>query len=721
MPEALIYCRYTEIKLPVRPKQLQNVLNVLGAILLIVTVVLVVWQGSFAGSFGSFQPDDASQTFVYFGVSILIFLLMVTLGFMLVRLIVKLWIERIHDRAGSRIRTKLVAGALALSLMPVFFMVLFSVYVLNATMQKWLTLPAQHELVDLSKISRALEVQTLDKAMAEAELLAGTPENKIDPAWLADFCRTRGILAAEVTTRTGAAANKVQFGKFPPARNLASVTVTRGPVRLVVAVPVDVAEQRAAIGEYHRAFGEMSKQRRAIWSIYLLLLILIALFILFVASWLAHYLARQISGPIAALLRASEEVSRGNLAYRVEVTAVDELAQLVGGFNRMTADLEANRAEIEARRRFTEAILESIPTGVISVDSAGNIQRVNKALDAILPESKPRNATRLDDLFSREDTAEIRYLMNRARRTGRATRQLEVKMPRHTLHLSITVSAIEGGRGAGFVIVIEDTSDLLHAQRIAAWSEVARRVAHEIKNPLTPITLSADRIIRHANRAALPAGLDPVFRECAETILMETASVKRLVDEFSQFSRLPAAQPVLCDLNEVVSSGIAVFEDRLEGIELHIELAKGLPLVFVDPEQFKRVVVNLIDNAAEAMQDSPIRQLTIQTRAAISEHGGLTHAESPADSIELIFADTGCGVTADQKEKLFLPYFSTKGRGTGLGLAIVSHILTEHNASIRVEDNEPCGAWFAVEIPAVVTGGAVTEKSPGRTGAPVTA
>jgi nitrogen fixation/metabolism regulation signal transduction histidine kinase len=209
-------------------------------------------------------------------------------------------------------------------------------------------------------------------------------------------------------------------------------------------------------------------------------------------------------------------------------------------------------------------------------------------------------------------------------------------------------------------------------------------VAHEIKNPLTPITLSAERIIRHADRRQA----DPIFRECAETILLETASVKRLVDEFWQFSRLPAAQPALCDLNEVVSSGIGVFAGRLEGIELHVDLAAGLPPVFVDPEQVKRVVVNLVDNAAEAMQDSPTKVLVVQTRAGV------------ADMIELIVADTGCGITPDQKEKLFLPYFSTKSRGTGLGLAIVSHILAEHNASIRVEDNEPCGAWFAVEIPA---------------------
>jgi two-component system, NtrC family, nitrogen regulation sensor histidine kinase NtrY len=684
-----------------------------ATVLFVVSITLIIWQGSFSGSFGSFAPDDAEQTFVFYGVSILIFLLMVTLGFMLVRLIVKLWVERKSDRVGSRIRTKLVVGALALSLMPVFFMVLFSVYVLNATITKWFNRPAQHELVDFKIIAGALERQTRDKANAEVDLLAALPETKsllaggvADPAWLARFCQSRGILAASVVP-AGSAKPIARFGEFPGSKDPPAVivrapvtsgvdaAVEHGSVRLAVAVPVDVAEQRRAIEEYDRAFGQLSSQRKTIRFTNLLLLALIALFILFVASWLAHYLARQISGPISALLRAAEEVSKGNLAYRVKVTAVDELAQLVSGFNRMTADLEANRTEIEARRRFTEAILESIPTGVISVDSKGAIQLVNKALTEIFPDLKPREAAGLEDLFVREDAAEIRYLMNRAQRTGHASQQLEVKMPGKTLHLAITVSAIEGRRGAGFVVVIEDTSDLLRAQKTAAWSEVARRVAHEIKNPLTPIALSAERILRQIGRRPHPSSVDAVVQECAETILVETASVKRLVDEFSQFSRLPAAQPVLCELNDVVANGLSVFAGRLDGIELNVDLAPGLPPVCIDPEQFKRVVVNLIDNAAEAMQDSPSKVLTIQTRMGLPE------------TVEVIFADTGCGVTPDQKEKLFLPWFSTKGRGTGLGLAIVSHILTEHNANIRVEDNKPCGAWFVVEIPA-----AVVDKEP---------
>ena len=233
------------------PKRL---LHVFGAILLAASLTLVVWQGSF--SVGSFAPYDSEQTFVFYGISILIVLLMVTLGFMLVRLIVKLWIERSQDRPGSRISTKLVVGALALSLMPVFFMVLFNVYVLNRTMQKWFTLPEQHELVDLNTISRALERQTRDRANAEVELLAFLPETKLllanpsgDHSWLAEFCQSRGILAASI----GPAA----VGEFPGPKSPPAVVVSQGPVRLAISLPVDVVQQRLAIQEYHRAFDRL--------------------------------------------------------------------------------------------------------------------------------------------------------------------------------------------------------------------------------------------------------------------------------------------------------------------------------------------------------------------------------------------------------------------------------------------------------------------------------
>jgi two-component system nitrogen regulation sensor histidine kinase NtrY len=603
-----------------------------------------------------------------------------------------------------------MVGALLLSLMPVFFMVFFSFYVLSATLQRWFSRPTERELVDLTALAVSLDRQTRAAAHATAELLAARPEARTlvsgEPqsswSWLSQFCADHAVSAAALykpcsEATPGCGPRVASWGVFPKPEDRGFVVVTApvavagstpGSVVLASAIPIDVRAEQTQIERFHREFNQLSDQRKLIRHNYLQLLTLIALFVLFVATWLAQFLARQISGPISALLHAAEEVSRGNLSYRVTVNATDELGRLVDGFNRMTADLDANRAELEARRRFTEAILESIPTAVISIDSTGTIERVNKVFEEMFPETPVRSAARLDGIFSREDAAEIRYLINRARRTGVANRQLEIRNGKSTLHLAITVAAIKGGRSSGFVIVLEDTSDLLRAQKTAAWSEVARRVAHEIRNPLTPITLSAERIIRQANRASLPPAVDKALRECASTILEETASVKRMVDEFSQFSRLPAARPVLCDVNEAVASGLGVFEGRLDGISLHVDLAPHLPQVLVDPEQIKRVVVNLVDNAAEAMVDSPSRELAVQTRAGES------------DCVEIVVADTGCGITAEQKEKLFLPYFSTKGRGTGLGLAIVSHILGEHNASIRVEDNKPCGATFTVEIPA---------------------
>jgi nitrogen fixation/metabolism regulation signal transduction histidine kinase len=304
----------------------------------------------------------------------------------------------------------------------------------------------------------------------------------------------------------------------------------------------------------------------------------------------------------------------------------------------------------------------------------------------------------LSDLFSREDTAEIRYLMNSARRKAVAGSQIEYKAERRVLQLSLTVAALDDKRSSGFVLVVEDTSELLRAQKAEAWHEVARRVAHEIKNPLTPIALCADRIARQLARAEQTADTRRILQECSATIAREVESVRTLVDEFSQFTRFPAAQPVLSDLNQIVDNALAVFEGRLDRIVLDKDLEPELPLVPVDREQFKRVVVNLVDNAAEAMQDSLVKRLYIGTRA------------TEADSVELIVADTGCGVSRDEKEKLFLPYFSTKGRGTGLGLAIVKRILADHEATIRVEDNLPAGARFIVDLP--IRGAAIHMEAP---------
>jgi two-component system, NtrC family, nitrogen regulation sensor histidine kinase NtrY len=438
-----------------------------------------------------------------------------------------------------------------------------------------------------------------------------------------------------------------------------------------------------AVARYNRLHEEKKSTR----SLYIRLLLLITLFILFLATWVAMFLARQISVPISALLGAAQEIRRGNLAYRVRVNAIDELASLVRAFNEMTQELEGNREELEKRRQFTEAILESIPTGVISVSAGGQIQAVNRALKGLLPAELVDRAARLDDLFGAEDLSEIRYLMNRSRRMGVAASQLDLQREGKELHLSVTVAALQDKQNAGFVLVLEDTSDMLRAQKAAAWHEVARRIAHEIKNPLTPISLCSDRIALQLENPGPNTGR--VLRECSRIIASEVETVRTLVDEFSQFARLPAAQPVVASLNEVVENALSVFAGRLDNIQVIRDLDPALPNVRLDREQFKRLVVNLVDNAAEAMKSSLVRKLYVGTAAPTP------------DTVELTVADTGCGITPADREKLFLPYFTTKSRGTGLGLAIVNHIVSEHGAQIRVEDNVPSGARFIVELAAV--------------------
>jgi len=653
-----------------------------AVVLLGILVTLVVGQGSFNLSPA---PSTIQQTYLFWAVSTLIFILTVGLGFMLFRTGVKLYIERQSNRPGSHIKSKLIGGAIALSVLPVFFLVLWSVSVLNRNLDKWFSRPARDMNIDLVQVANAFNQEVQDKLTAQAHWLASQPAHTAD--FYQRFCQENQIEKAEIQRSDGGSRVLCSVSGGPGNLYQAGIQTGEGKLLLAARMPLDLAAKQREINQALADYDRLSVDKKAYRLTYLLLLSLITLFILFFAIWIARYMAGQISTPITALLRAAEQIRKGNLSYRVRVGAIDEMATLVRAFNEMTEALETNSKELEARRRFTEAILESIPTGVISLTSDGRIQRVNRALLGIFPEEQVARASRLSDLFSREDTAEIRYLMNRARRTAVAGTQIEYKAERRVLQLALTVAALDEQRSSGFVLVVEDTSELLRAQKAAAWHEVARRVAHEIKNPLTPIALCADRIARQLARPEQTADTRRILHECSATIAREVESVRTLVDEFSQFTRFPAAQPVPSDLNQVVDNALSVFDGRLDGIRVEKDLAAALPPVHVDREQFKRVVVNLVDNAAEAMRESLVKRLYIGTRC------------TEADSVELIIADTGCGVSREDKEKLFLPYFSTKGRGTGLGLAIVNRILADHDATIRVEDNVPAGARFVVDLP----------------------
>ena len=453
-----------------------------GLALLAILLTLVVWQVSF--SFGEYGPADAPQTFVFWAVSTLIFLLTVTLGFMLFRTGVKLYLERQANREGSRIKTKLLAGALALSLLPVVFLGLFSYVILNRNVEKWFSRPAEGIRTDLVQSSRALSAEVQGRANIMARWVASLPEVDADGVNYAQLCRENNIASLEIR-RPGASPNIVcQLQPGTTDVYIATAPLRDGTLVLSVRSAVDMQKTQSEIERYMAEYSQLAAQKKNIRTMYLLFILAIALFILFVATWIALLLSRQIISPISALLVAAGEVRKGNLAHRVHARAIDELATLVRAFNEMMQELEANSRELENRRRFTETILESIPTGVLSVNSEGRIQRVNRALQGLLPQEQVERAAHLSDLFSREDASEIQYLMKRARRTGIAASQIEVHTPAQVLHLAVTVSALPAQPPAeqSFVVVLEDTSELLRAQK-AAVTEVACRIAREIEEP----------------------------------------------------------------------------------------------------------------------------------------------------------------------------------------------------------------------------------------------
>jgi nitrogen fixation/metabolism regulation signal transduction histidine kinase len=487
-----------------------------------------------------------------------------------------------------------------------------------------------------------------------------------------------------------------------------------GAVIVAIPLPPKFAETARQIQESQKRYVELAAKRKLFRRTYIGYLLLLTVAVLFASTWLALLLSKLVNRPVAALAAGTAAISKGQLSYRVDIRATDELAELVQSFNSMAEQLESSRRQIEAsnrdvgaanealesRRRYIETVLESIPTGVISIDDSRRVTLANAAFSRMfyLERSEfvsPSDLVNLPlrDVLPEDVLADLEPLLRRADRMGITAANMELALPRAQLNVAVTVSALRHAEdGLGYVVVFEDLSDLLRAQKQAAWREVARRVAHEIKNPLTPIALSAERIHRHLARGSTPdAASVEVIRTCAETIGNAVETVRTLVDEFSALARFPASRPEPSSLNVLVEGALMMFEGRLEGIRVRTELAQDLPAVLADPEAIRRAVANLVDNAAEAMQNAMLKEITVSTALVASR-----------DAVELVVSDTGQGVSRDVKERLFLPYFSTKRRGTGLGLAIVSRIVEDHRGSIRVEENKPFGSRFVIELPVAV-------------------
>jgi two-component system nitrogen regulation sensor histidine kinase NtrY len=683
------------------------------------------------------RPERGSEFAVFFALTTLLAAALVVFAAILARSLVRLWIERRSGQMGSRFKVKMVLGAIGVSLLPTAFFFIFSYAIVNRTLIAWFPRPLEIANEQSQRLLEDMGQANLGHLNAIAEKAAATSkENQsllglawsVDASWIAhtaghaddgvayvkpeDPTSDQTVPEMETITPTlvQTLPNGTEIWHTDDHLYVAgSAPLDGGRLYVARVLPNDFLSRYSEIHAQTATYARQKQGLRAYKRDVLLGLFLFTVILGFSTTWVALFLSKQVTVPIQALAEATREISRGNFDYRIDVKGQDELGMLVRSFNRMTEQLGEGRRQIneftqsleqaieerERRRKLMEAILENIPTGVISLNSSGEVARVNSAVPAILGDSA-REARTLPELVGEDAARAVLHLMRRSLRMGVASREIEIATAGRLVRAAVTVSSL-GPRlsNPGYVIVLDDLTDLLRAQKAAAWQEVAQRIAHEIKNPLTPIQLSAQRLLRYLERngsqqaVALRTELEKLVAECAGLIEREVHTLKSLVDAFSQFARFPSARLAPEDVNTIVASALDLFHGRLEGVTVRTELAAALPLVKADRELLRRVLANLIDNAAEAMEGSSMRRMRVATRV-----------DGDGDAVEIEISDSGQGISPEDKERLFLPHFSTKDRGTGLGLAIASRIIAEHNGTIRVEDNLPTGTRFVIRFPA---------------------
>jgi two-component system, NtrC family, nitrogen regulation sensor histidine kinase NtrY len=746
-----------------RRKRLTKII-IVSSVLLLLMLSLIAQGGFNLTPFLS--PETAGETLLLYALSTLNFFAFVTVLFVLLRNIIKLERERRAGRVGSQFKARLVFYTIALSLLPVLLMFFFAYGLLNRSIDRWFGDPARQIVEDAKLLqdhyytkeeaelqSDAMEIaNTLGlaylKDLTEPSVTDDlrrtierhnltlirivTPERKFtvqtdDNDVQSKIAQKLAKVEQRLTLKVPATTAREELNQPAAVYFIAGVALSPSAKEhrsliIVRAFPPELSLRTNSITEHHKDFAALKGKVKRIKASYILLLAAVALLLVFSASWLALYVARGITVPIQALAEATDRVARGDFEHPVETVAEDELAGLVTSFNEMARMLGENRQQLEKaaddlqrtnqalddRRRYIETVLESLSTGVISIDAKTTIATINEAALVMLGlQGKPEIGAPIEDLSPQGK--DIAKLCRRAWRSEIAQTEITFSRPDgSTLFTATTAIALRQTKGSieGWVIVIEDLSNLIQAERAAAWSEVARRMAHEIKNPLTPIQLSAERIIRNYKRgtgASAEARFDEIIREGTSTIVREVSTLQRMVEEFSRFARLPEAQPVEASLNEVVKAAVSLYDERLNGIRIERQLAEDLPLMRLDPEQLKRAIVNLIDNAIEAIDSGEAANgngAKHQTNGHVEK---LIHIETlyekERELTRLIVSDTGHGIRPADRDKLFLPKFSTRERGTGLGLAIVSHIVADHKGRIQVEDNRPRGAKFIIELP----------------------
>jgi len=712
--------------------------RIFGAII-VVLIILFVAIDFFIRKGTEFSPTRVTNVLLV-SLQIIVLLLALILFFVLGRNLIKLYLERKGKAVGSHFKTKLVIFFTALSFIPTLLLFLFTSDLISRNIEQWFKMDPNRILEDAKSLADGFEVSTSESTLHFAQQLAKEisrqnlfrPENR---PRLEEFIKAKlteykldeiGIfleeeelfsylnpnlplqdyqdLKMEIVKRahlgelfsdikpmgTGELIRRGVSFRIP---NIGNVLVTTGKF-----LTQNYTQKINTISTYGLRYQQRKVQKDLAKTFYLLTLIFVTLLIIFAATWIGFHIAKSITVPIEKLAQATKDVSKGNLSVRVEDPASDEIGILIDSFNQMITDLREGQqdiaqktAELGARKQYIETILNAITTGVIALDAQGVITTINpSAREMLALAEKNLTGKHYKEVLSHDRYSEFLKNIDWGMKTKYRLTDKEIQLPLNgqqtTIALTLSPLKQPGKEFSGLIVILDDLTQLIRAQKIAAWKEVAQRVAHEIKNPLTPIQLNAERIIKNLKKTDATRGT--VVEEGAKVIIQEAQTISTLVDEFSDFARLPKINLRSANLHEIIEQVVTLFRGIFADIEFEVTLAADVPpSIQIDPEQMKRVFINLIDNAIDAMNKKG--KIFIQT-----------FYDHEPQQVRIEVSDTGPGVPVEDKEKLFLPHFSTKKKGSGLGLAIVSQIVKEHNGSIEVQNNRPTGAKFTVQIPA---------------------
>lgn len=719
---------------------------VLTLVVVLTTVQVLIYQLRF--------PTPIASNILIFALVNVNMVLLLILVLLVFRSLFKVYLERRDNLLGSKFRVKLVVAFVSLSLLPAFLLFVVASNLITNSVDSWFNIRVEESLQNSLKVAQLFDKISGENIVMQARRIA----SRIDPGSLdsgegqelartlmAEKLQEYNLDAIQVIDWSGAELIGLRAKKRIPAdlphlgqalrrgrrgetfafvqmisggdliRGVAPIAVSdwKGRATFLVAtqyIPEGLSARVTEVTRGVKEYQQLKMLKNPIKGIYIMLFLMVTLVIIFAAVWVGVYLARGITVPIQQLAEGTRAVASGNLNFKVDAKADDEIGILVSSFNRMTEDLRQSKWEVESanldlqrsnveldqRRAYMETVLENIATGVLSLDRQGIITTINPAAIQILGlEGRRKRRCHYTEFLGGDSLAPLRGLLEQTvgDASGVVDRELTLQRNGRVANIMVSVSGLTDrmDNHLGRVVVLEEITQRIRAEQTMAWREVARRIAHEIKNPLTPIQLSAQRLRKKfADRAS---DYEQVFEECTRTIIQEVNGLKGLVDEFSRYAaKMPCSDPKPNNLHLVVEMVLTLYSAVPKGVKIGRDLEPELPPVNVDPEQMKRAMINLVDNALDALDGEG--EIVIRTR----------YLKGKA-LVTLEVVDTGPGIPQADRERLFLPYYSTKRGGTGLGLAIVHRIIGEHAGQIRIEDNVPKGTRVIIELPALTPSG----------------